>query len=306
VRILVTGATGLIGVKLVEVLRDRGDEVVALSREPERAERSLSAGAQAVAWPDPVAAPPPAQALAGADAVVNLMGEPISQRWSDAVKRRIHDSRVLGTRQLVAGIRQLPEAERPQILVSQSATGYYGPRAEETLDESASPGSDFLAGVVVAWEVEARAAESLGVRVALTRTGVVLTEAGGALGKMLPPFKAGIGGPVAGGRQYISWVHVDDVTGAILHALDDERMRGPVNVTAPAPVTNREFSKALGHVLHRPAVAPVPKLALQLLYGEMAVIVVTGQRVVPQRLQELGYSFRQTDLEPALADVLGG
>jgi uncharacterized protein (TIGR01777 family) len=308
-RVLVTGATGLIGTKLVQALRARGDEVVVLSRHPDGAAEPLADGAgrpEVVAWPDPTTGPPPDDALAGVRAVVNLLGEPISQRWSDSVKQRVRDSRVLGTRNLVAAISARPEAERPAVLVSQSATGYYGPRGDEPLDESAAPGADFLAGVVVAWEAEARAAQSAGLRVALTRTGVVLTSQGGALGKMLPPFKAGIGGPVAGGRQYLPWVHVDDVVGGILFSLDDGRVQGPVNVTAPGPVTNRAFAKSLGHVLHRPAIAPVPKLALQLLYGEMAILVVTGQRAVPKRLQDLGYSFRQPELEPALADLLGG
>jgi uncharacterized protein len=305
--VAVSGATGMIGRAVIGELGARGDRVVALVRDPSSAgAKRLAEGGgdtvRVVGWPD-VSVPPPPEALNGADAVVNLLGEPIAQRWSPAVKQRIRDSRVLGTRNLVAAI-QAAEP-RPRVLVSQSATGYYGPRGEERLAEDAPPGSDFLASVVLAWEAEARAAAELGVRVAITRTGVVLAPSGGALAKMLPPFKAGIGGPVAGGRQYLPWVHLGDVAGAILHAIDSDVASGPFNVAAPEPVTNAAFSRALGHVLHRPAIAPVPALALKLLYGEMAVIVLTGQRALPAHLLADGYAFRQPDLEPALRDVLG-
>ena len=303
-RIAVTGATGLIGTVLVAQLRDRGDEVVALSRNADSAAKKLGAGVTVVEWPDPSAAPPPAEALAGAHAVINLLGEPIAQRWSASAKEAIRDSRVKGTAHLVAAIHALDEAQRPKVLVSQSAVGYYGPRGDEPIDESVEPGTDWLSEVVVAWEAAAKVAEDDGLRVAITRTGVVLTETGGALGQMLPPFKAGVGGPVAGGKQYLPWIHVDDVVGALLFALDTDAASGPINVTAPEPVTNKVFSKALGKVLHRPAVAPVPKLAIKALYGEMAVIVVTGQRAIPKQLTQLHYRFTQPDLEVALADVL--
>jgi uncharacterized protein (TIGR01777 family) len=251
-------------------------------------------------WRDPAREPAPAQAFAGRDAVVHLAGEPIAQRWTEDAKRRIRASRELGTRNLVAGIGAAAEP-RPRVLVSQSAIGIYGPRGDEPVDESESaPEGDFLAGVVAAWEREARGAEELGLRVASSRTGVVLAAEGGALEKMLPPFKMGVGGPVAGGRQYVPWVHLDDVVGAMLFCLDDERASGPINVTAPEPVTNKEFSRALGRVLVRPAITPVPGFAVRLLYGEMASIVTTGARVLPKRLQELGYEFRRPELEPAL------
>lgn len=288
-RVAVTGASGTIGRALVRELRERGDEVTKLSRSSN--------------WPAPKSEPAPADALRGRDAVVNLMGEPLAQRWNDEAKREIRDSRVLGTRNLVAGLRALPEGERPRVLVSQSAIGYYGARRDEPLAEDAAPGDDFLAGVVVDWEAEARAAEELGVRVVVTRTGVVVSPSGGALEKMLPFFKLGIGGPVAGGRQYMPWVHLDDVVGAILFALDNQTAAGPLNVTAPEPVTNRDFSHALGRVLRRPAFAPVPALAVKALYGEMAMIVTTGQRALPKRLTELGYDFRRADLEDALRDA---
>jgi uncharacterized protein (TIGR01777 family) len=203
---------------------------------------------------------------------------------------------------VVAGLRAA--APRPGTLVSASGVGYYGPRGDERLDESAEPGSDFLAEVVQAWETEAEAAEELGLRVVRVRTGVVLDRAGGALAKMLPPFRAGIGGPVAGGRQYMPWIHLDDLVGIYLAALDGEDWSGPVNASAPEPVPNREFSKALGRALHRPAFAPVPAFALRILYGEMAEIVTTGQRAVPKRALELGYTFRHPDLDEALAAAL--
>jgi uncharacterized protein (TIGR01777 family) len=303
-RIIVTGATGLIGSALVRELRVRGDEVVVLSRRPERAAELLGDWIEAVEWNDPIEGRPPELPLSGTDAVVNLLGETIAQRWSSEVKTRIRDSRVLGTRNLLATLRDIPDHQRPRVLVSQSASGFYGPSGDEELAETAAAGDDFLAGVVREWEDEARKAEELGLRVVLTRTGVVLSSHGGALEKMLPPFKAGIGGPVAGGRQYVPWVHVQDVVGAILFCLDEQAASGPVNVAAPDAVTNREFSRALGRALHRPAVMPVPALALRLLYGEMAEIVLTGQRLVPRRLEELGYRFRQPDLDAALREVL--
>ncbi len=303
-RVAVTGATGMIGATLVRVLVARGDEVTALSRNAEQAGAAL--GVPAETWADPKAEPPPLDALRGRDGVVHLLGEVIAQRWSDEVKREIRESRVLSTRNLVEGLGELEPEERPRVLVSGSGAGWYGHRGDERLDESAPvPGDDFLAQLTVDWEAEARHAEALGVRVVFNRTGVVLSESGGALEKMLPFFKAGVGGPVAGGRQYVPWVHVDDVVGATIFALEHDQVSGPVNVTAPEPVTNRELSKALGHVLRRPAFAPVPALAVRTLYGEMAEIVITGQRAVPGQLTELGYVFRQPELEPALRDATG-
>jgi uncharacterized protein len=293
-RISVTGATGTIGRALVAELVQRGDEVTALSRNPAGADL----GVDMLGWPDPKGERPTAGAFHGRDAVVHLLGENLAQRWSDEAKREIRESRVLATRNLVAALNDLPEADRPGTLVSQSAVGWYGPRGSERLDEDQPGGSDFLATVVREWEAEAQRAE--GMRVVLTRTGVVLSTQGGALEKMLPFFKLGIGGPVAGGRQYVPWVHLDDVVGAILFALDTQAASGPVNVTAPEPATNKELSKTLGRVLRRPAFAPVPAVAVKALYGEMATIVTTGQRVVPGRLMELGYEFREPDLETAL------
>jgi hypothetical protein len=303
-RIVVTGATGTIGSAVCRALLARGDQPVALSRNPSASADSLPGAVQWHAWPEPLTTPPPTEALAGAGAVIHLLGEPVSQRWSDEVKQRIRDSRVLSTRNVVAALRQLSDEQRPGVFVSQSATGYYGPRGSEQLDEHASAGSDFLAGVVSVWEHEALAAAAL-CRVAVTRTGVVLSPSGGALAKMLPFFRAGIGGPVAGGRQYVPWVHIDDLVAALLFCVDNGEAAGPLNLTAPRPVDNAELSKALGRALHRPAVLPVPGLALKLLYGEMAEIVTTGQRAVPRKLEQLGFAFSQPEIEPALRDVLG-
>jgi uncharacterized protein len=296
-RVTVTGATGTIGRAVIGELAARGDDVTALSRKPAGAGLDV----ETLGWPDPKRERPPAGAFHGRDAVVNLLGETVAKRWSDEAKREIRDSRVQSTRNLVAALAALPEGERPRTLVSQSASGWYGPRGSERLAEDEPGGRDFLAGVVRDWEAEARKAPAM--RVVLTRTGVVLSQGGGALDRMLPFFKLGIGGPVAGGGQYVPWVHLDDVVGAMIFCLDTEAASGPVNVTAPEPVTNKELSKTLGRVLRRPAIAPVPALAVKTLYGEMATIVTTGQRAVPARLMELGYDFRQPDLEEALRDA---
>jgi uncharacterized protein (TIGR01777 family) len=288
-RITITGGTGRIGSLLVEALRRRGDEVTLLSR---------SRGD--VRW-DPMAGPAPAEALAGRDAVVHLAGEDIAQRWNDDSLRRIRESREIGTRNLVDGLRAADP--RPAALISASAVGYYGHRPEP-VDEDAPPGDDVLAEVCKAWEREAQAAEGLGVRVVRLRTGVVLDRRTGALQKMLLPFRLGVGGPVAGGGQPMPWIHVGDVIGMYLAAIDDERWSGPFNATAPRPVSNREFSKALGRALHRPAIAPVPEFALRLLYGGMAKLVVEGQNAIPRRATELGYRHRHPDLDEALRSAL--
>jgi uncharacterized protein len=298
-RVTLTGATGLIGTRLVEALRRRGDEVTVLSRDPERARARL--GVEAVKWA-PLRQPAPVEALAGADGAIHLAGEPLTQRWSASVKERIRASRVEGTANLVAGLRDA--APRPGVLVCASGVGYYGPHGDEELDESAPPAEDFLAEVCVASEQEARAAEALGVRVAILRTAVVLNARGGALAKMLPPFRAGIGGPVAGGRQWIAWIHVDDLVGIYLAALDGDGWSGPINASAPQPATNADFSKALGRALRRPAIIPVPAFALRLLYGEMAHVITTGQRAIPRRALALGYAFRHPDLDEALRSAL--
>ena len=298
-RVTVTGATGRIGTRLVAALQRRGDEVSVLSRNPHDARAAL--GVEAHAW-QPKSEPAPTAALAGRDGVVHLAGEDVAQRWNKDARRRLRSSRELGTRNLVAGLRTAEP--RPGVLVSSSAVGYYGARGDEPVTEDAPPGEGFLARVCVVWEREATAAEDLGVRVVRVRTGILLDKDGGALAKMLPFFRLGAGGSVAGGRQYMPWIHVDDLVGIYVTALDGDGWSGPVNATAPAPATNREFSHALGRALHRPALAPVPSLAIRALYGEMAEIVITGQRAVPQRAQALGYRFAHGELDEALRTAL--
>jgi uncharacterized protein len=312
-RVTVTGATGLIGRRVVAALLERGDAVTVLSRDPERAKADLgrpnSSGAHAdsltaTRW-DPNRESAPQAALAGTDAVVHLAGENVAQRWTDSAKRAIRESRVLGTRNLVLGIEALAETERPKVLVNGSAIGYYGAHGDEPIDEESPAGEDFLAQTCAEWETEAEMAAHLGVRVVKVRTGVVLDSEGGALGKMLPPFKLGVGGPVASGRQYISWIHTDDVVGIVLAAIDGEQWRGAINATAPEPQRNRDFSKALGRALRRPSLLPVPGAALRLMYGEMAEIVTEGARVVPAKALVLGYEFRHPQLDEALKATLG-
>ena len=302
-KVTLTGATGPLGRRLVGILRRRGDDVTVLTRNPAKA-RDAFEDVAAIGW-YPMSGPAPAEALAGRDGVVHLAGETVAQRWSDETRARIHDSRETGTRNLVEGLRQLGEDQRPGVLVSSSAVGYYGKHGDEVVDESFGPGDDFLARVCVVWEREAQAAAGLGLRVANVRTGLVLSPDTGALEKMLPFFKLGIGGPVAGGDQWMPWIHVDDLVGLYVAALDRDGWSGPVNGSAPGPVTNKDFSRRLGKALRRPALAPVPGFAVRLLYGDMAQIVIEGQRAVPKRPLELGYAFRHPDLDEALADAVG-
>jgi len=301
--VTLTGATGLIGAAVVAALRGRGDEVTVLARDPDRARARLGEQTQAVRW-DPLSGPAPADALAGRDAVVSLAGEPIAQRWSARAKEAIRESRVTGTRNLVHGLGALEADARPGVLISSSAIGYYGAHGAEPIDEEAPAGVDFLAQVCATWEAEARAVAPLGMRSVQVRTGVVLDRSGGALQKMLPPFRLGVGGPVAGGRQFVAWIHRDDLVGMMLVALDDKRWSGPVNATAPEPVSNRALSQALGRALHRPALLPVPAVALRALYGEMAQIVTTGVRAMPARALVLEYEFEHPRLDEALASAL--
>jgi uncharacterized protein (TIGR01777 family) len=299
-RVTLTGASGLIGTNLVRALSARGDDVTVLSRDPDRASDTLDVAAEA--W-QPTAGPAPVAALAGRDAIVHLAGERVDQRWSDSARLAIRASRELGTRNLVDGLRGAEP--RPDVLVCSSAGGSYGPHGDQVVDESTRGGDgDFLGEVCAAWEHEAERAEELGMRVVRVRTGVVLDRNGGALSRMLTPFRVGVGGPVAGGDQYMPWIHVDDLVGIYIAAIDGAHWSGPVNATAPEPVTNRDFSRALGRALHRPAVLPIPGAALRLLYGDMAEIVTEGQRAVPRRTLELGYAFRHADLDEALRDAL--
>ena len=279
----------------------RPDRRISLAdpRRPEAARRLL--GVDAFGW-EPESEPAPVEALAGRDGVVHLAGEPIGQRWTRESKQRIRSSRELGTGRLIEGLERA--GPRPQVLVSASGVGYYGPRGNEWLDEDAPRGTGFLADVCEVWEGAATRADGLGMRVAILRTGVLLDPADGALARMLPPFRLGLGGPVARGNQFISWIAPADLVRMYLAALDNPQWSGAVNAAAPEPVTNREFTRALGRVLHRPAVLPIPGLGLRALYGEMASVVTTGQRVLPARAIARGFEFGHTGIDDALAAAL--
>jgi uncharacterized protein len=300
-RVLVTGASGMIGSSVCDALLARGDEVVGLTRNPERA-RSTNPTVIWHPWNSTLERPP-ADALEGVDGVINVIGESINQRWTEDAKRRIRASRIQATHNLVQAISTAER--RPRALVSQSAVGYYGDRGDAVVDEDTPAGSSFDAEVCADWEAAAREAENAGLRVALTRSAPVLDKRGGLLKQMLLPFKLGLGGPIAGGNQYLPWIHTDDEVRILLWALDDERVSGAINSTAPEPVTNREFARSLGRVLSRPAVVPVPKLALAVLFGgELAEVVSGGQRAIPRRALDLGFEFRYAGLEPALRAAL--
>jgi uncharacterized protein (TIGR01777 family) len=301
VKVLVTGASGFIGSALCDSLLVRGDTVVGLARDPRRA-RQTNPRVEWHAW-QPTLERPPAKAFEGVDGVVNLLGEKINQRWTDEAKRRIMESRRTGTHNLIGTIAGLER--RPSVLVSQSAIGFYGDRGEAIVDESSDSGEGFDAEVVREWEKAAHEADGTGVRLVVVRTGHVLDPRGGFLGQLLPPFKLGVGGPLAGGAQYVSWVHVDDEAGILLWALDNEKVNGTINSTAPNPVTNKVFSKALGRALGRPAVVPVPGITLDLMYGrEFGQVLRGGQRVLPRRALDLGYEFKHPELDEALRDLL--
>lgn len=301
-RVLVTGASGLIGSALCDFLLARGDEVVGLSRDPAKAaEREPK-----LTWHpwEPTLERPPAAAFDGVEGVVHLLGEKINQRWTDEAKKKIIETRRTGTHNLLGTLAGLER--KPGVLVSQSAVGYYGDRGDTLIDETAGPGKSFDAEVVVAWETAAREAEAEGIRLVLTRSGQVLDPEGGLLAELLLPFKLGLGGPIAGGEQYLSWIHRDDEVGILQWALDDATVSGVVNATSPNPATSKDFSKALGRALSRPAVLPVPGFILDLKFGkEFGEVLRGGQRVVPERTEELGYEFQHPELEEALQDLVG-
>jgi uncharacterized protein (TIGR01777 family) len=291
----------MIGSTVCDALLARGDEVTGLSRDPEKARRSNPT----VRWHrwQPTMERPPAEAFDEVEGVIHLLGESLDQRWTDEAKQRILESRRAGTHNLVQAIGALERM--PKVLVSQSAIGYYGDRGEAIVDESAGPGESFDSEVVQEWEKSAHEVDGTGVRLAVIRTGHVLDPSGGFLEQLLTPFRLGVGGPLAGGNQYVSWVHVDDEVGILLWALDNDKVSGLVNSTAPNPVTNKVFSKALGKALGRPAVLPIPGLALDLMYGsEFGKVLKGGQRVMPRRAQDLGYKFKHPDLDEALRDLL--
>jgi hypothetical protein len=302
VRIVITGGSGLIGRGVAVELAAAGHEVVVLSREPGKV-RGLPDGARAAGW-DGATAEGWADLLGKDTAIVHLAGESLAEgRWTEEKKRRIRASRVGSGEAVLAACRAA--RERPRLLLQGSAVGYYGPCGDEVVAEDHPAGSGFLAAVCRDWEESTAAVEALGVRRAILRTGVVLARQGGALPKMTLPIKLLAGGPLGDGRQWLPWIHLADEVGAIRFLLESEAARGPFNLSAPEPVTNREFTRVAARVLHRPAFLPAPGFALRLALGEMAAMILEGQREVPRRLQEAGYAFRFPALEPALEDLLG-
>ena len=298
---LVTGATGFVGPRLLRLL----DRPVVVTRNPERAARALgSLAGRIIRW-EPRDGPPPPEALEGIDVVLHLAGESVAEgRWTAAQKARIRDSRVLGTRHLVQGIAQAER--RPAVLVSASAVGFYGDRGDEELYETSPPADDFLADVCKQWEREAFAAESSGVRVVTARTGIVLGAGGGALAKMLTPFRLGGGGPLGSGRQWMPWIHVADLARLYVHAAETTGIRGPMNSVAPHPVRNSEFTRALGRAVHRPAFIPAPYFGLRLLFGEFAKVLFASQRVIPKVALDTGFVFQFPEIDGALREILSG
>lgn len=288
--ILVTGGTGFIGQRLLARLGREKHSIRLAGR------NAPGPGVPFHAW-DSTKPAFPAEAVKDVDAVIHLAGEPVAQRWNPEVKQRIRDSRITGTDALVGAIRE--QAKPPAVLISASAIGIYGDRGEEELTEQSRPGSGFLPDITIGWERAALAARQAGVRVVPLRIGVVLGS-GGALKTMLPPFRLGVGGPLGSGRQWMSWIHVDDLVDMILFALNLDRLSGPVNAVSPDPVRNTDFTKALAHAVSRPAFMPVPKLALSLLYGEMSEVMLGSQRVLPRAAQEAGFPFRYATVGPAL------
>ena len=295
--ITLTGASGFIGGALIAKLKAEGHQIHLLGRSaPKDVDVKFSK------WDALGAQLPPAEAIAGADAIIHLAGEPVAQRWSDDIKRRIRDSRVNGTRRLVEAMAAAGD-RKPKVLVAASAIGYYGNRGDTAVNETSKPGKGFLPEVCVEWEGATQAATTLGVRVANVRIGIVLGRYGGALEQMLPFFRMGAGGRIGSGRQWMSWIHLDDLVGLFQLALGNETVVGPLNGTSPNPVTNADFTHILGEVIHRPAALPVPEFGLKILYGEMAQILIEGQRVMPEVALRAGFQFRYPGLRAALASV---
>ena len=298
-RLVIAGGTGFIGSALCARLIDQGHSLAILTHSPPPV--TISSGRTWAIW-NPPESGPWREAVDGADGVINLAGEPIAaRRWSAEQKHRIRLSRLDTTRALVAAI--AGARKKPKFLLNSSAIGYYGPHGDETLTEEAGPGSDFLARLCVDWETETSKAEKLGLRVVRLRTGIVLGKGGGALAKMVPPFKLFIGGPLGSGKQWMSWIHMEDEIGLIQFLIEKPRAQGAINATAPNPVTMKEFCATLGSVLRRPSWAPVPGFALRLILGEMAEMLLTGQRVIPAKARKLGYKFRYPTLQEALQNL---
>jgi uncharacterized protein (TIGR01777 family) len=298
VNITITGASGLIGRRLMKNLSAAGHALTVLSR---HAGTNVPAGVAVIAW-DPMSGPAPEDGVRNASAVIHLAGEPVAQRWTAETKRRIRESRVVGTRNLVQALGKL--RNRPQTLVCASAVGYYGSRGDEELRETSAPSNSYLAEVCVAWEKEATAAEALGLRVVRVRTGVVLDPRGGALQRMLPPFRLGAGGKLGDGKQWMSWIHLADLAAMFQFAVEND-VRGALNGVAPIPITNADFTQALAGALHRPAIFPMPAFGLKVLFGEMSEILLASQRVLPAAPEAAGFRWRFPELGAALKDLLG-
>jgi uncharacterized protein (TIGR01777 family) len=298
VNVTLTGASGFLGNRLIGRLLKAGHRVHVLGR---KRSNSLPSSVSFSAW-DALIAPPPTESLADADAVIHLVGEPVAQRWNASVKWRIMESRRLGTKHLVQALAHT--ARKPSVLVSASATGYYGDRGEETLIESSDPGMGFLPEVCIEWERNALSAVPLGIRVVTVRIGLVLGKEGGALAQMLTPFKLGVGGRLGSGQQWMSWIHVDDLIDLFLFAMEHGGIGGAVNGVSTAPVRNADFTASLAKAVNRPAIFPVPLFGLKMMFGEMAEIVLSSQRVLPKAAQDAGFEFQYRDLDGALADVL--
>lgn len=297
-QVTISGGTGFIGRRILDQLLPAGARVNLLTR---RLRPGLPEGAVPYLW-DPAKEAAPVESLAGSDAVIHLMGEPVAQCWTPEIKRRIRESRVLSTRNLVDAI--AASEARPQMLISASAVGYYGSRGGEWLDERSAPGEDFLAEVCREWEAEALRAAELGLRVLRLRIGMVLGTEGGALARMLPPFRFGAGGRIGSGEQWMSWIHAGDLTGMMLFALRYPHIEGVWNAVSPNPVTNAEFAQTLARILKRPAVMPVPEFILKLLFGEGMSVMVASQRVKPAAAEEAGYRFQYGGLHAALRHLL--
>lgn len=301
-RVAVLGATGFIGRALVRTLLERGDDVLALTRRPEAAQRALGQQIKTVRW-TPEYDPAWGEEIEGYDGVVNLAGEPIfGRRWTQKQKQLILKSRAESAAGIIKALRRADH--RPDVLINASAIGYYGPRGDEEIDEMTPPGEGFLADVCRAGEEQAEDDDTENVRTVRVRIGMVLGPEGGALSRMVTPFKMFLGGPLGSGRQWVSWIHIDDLVGIFLWALENPQVEGPLNGTAPQPVTNREFARTLGRILGRPSWIPTPGIALRLIFGEAADVILQGQRVLPHRVLEMGYGFRFTSLSQALEDVL--
>ncbi len=304
-QVLLTGGTGFIGSVLCKKLIARGHQVILLTRQQEELKQSLQVkGITKVEYPYRADSQLPLDLIERVDGIINMAGEPIfSGRWTEEKKRRILASRVNITRQLADALAKVPNPAE-KVLVSASAVGFYGPRGEEIIDEQGAPGDDFLARVCVSWEEAAWAAAEAGARVVLLRTGIVIDRGGGALAKMLPPYKLFVGGPIGSGNQWISWIHREDMTDLYIYALENRELTGAVNATAPNPVTMNQLSKTIGKVLKRPSWFPVPSFLAKIVIGESAQVVVTGQRVIPAKLQQQKYKFRFNTIEQALEDSL--